>query len=807
MYALVLIVAVWLLSAFRAKAWLWSLVLGGWLLTATLAYSFRWWILILWGCYGLLVLLLHHPCTRRRRITAPIYNQMRNMVSKVSTEELADLEDVTAGWDTELFSGTPDWKRWLAHDPPRLSSREQEFMDGPVKELCAMLDDWDITENLRDLPQEVWDCIKQKGFMGMQIPKEYGGMQFSPLAQSEVIMRLATRSITAAVTVMVPNSIGPAELLVKYGTHEQQKRWLPALSCGNEIPCFVLTGVQSGSDAISQTPDIGIVCEQEYEGKKTLGLKLNWEKRYITLAPVATLLGLVFRVYDPERLLGEDTDYGMTFALVPTHLKGVHIGRRHNPMDVPFMNGPTEGKDVFIPLDHVIGERDGIGHGRNMLIECLSVGRSISLPALSTAGGQLASYAVGAYASVRRQFHLSIGRFGGVEEPLARIAGYTYIMNATRKITCDALNRGEKSAVIAAMAKSNFTECMRRVANDAMDVTGGKGLMLGPRNWLGQLYKATPIGITVEGANILTRTLMIFGLGALRCHPYLGKEFNALANKDVPEGITQFDILLQEHFAYTISSFSRSLFHGLTGARFVRVPTGKLRRHFQNITRLSAVYALVADIAILGLGSKLRRKEKLSGRMADALSWLYLMSCVLKEFHDSGTPEEERPLVDWACATGCHVVEESLLETLRNLRPAPLGCFLRLICFPLGRKHPVPTDSQSHLVARTILEPSTVRSRLTEGVFVAETEDDQLTLLNEALMLAVKTEGLERTVRTAIREGTVRYGFEKDLLAQLRDNGVLSETEADLLEKAWSVRRRVIEVDDFPANYWSRRQL
>jgi acyl-CoA dehydrogenase len=579
-WSLAFVAAVWILAYFGTPRWLWTLLAAAALLAASLWSAASAAVLVpAWVVFAATALVLNVRPLRRRLISRPLFAIFRQLLPPMSQTEREALEAGSVWWEAELFGGAPRWHRLMAIPPPALSPEEQAFLDGPVEELCRMLDDWDITHTRKDLPPEVWRFIKEKGFWGLIIPKRYGGLEFSAQAHSAVVMKVASRSIVAGVTVMVPNSLGPAELLLHYGTEEQKNYYLPRLARGEEVPCFALTNPEAGSDA-SSIPDRGVVCRGSHGGREVLGIRLNWEKRYITLGPVATVLGLAFRLFDPDHLLGEKEDLGITLALIPTDTPGIEIGERHNPLDIPFQNGPNRGRDVFIPLEWVIGGREGIGHGWRMLMERLAVGRGISLPALSTATGKFASRATGAYARIRKQFKLPIGRFEAVQEALARIAGYTYLMDAARTLTARAVDLGERPAVVSAIVKYQLTEHMRRVVNDAMDIQGGSGICLGPRNFMGRVYQAVPISITVEGANLLTRALIIYGQGAVRCHPYLHEEIRACAEPDPSRALDAFDRALIGHIGFVIRNAARALALGLTDGRLARVPFAPPARRY-----------------------------------------------------------------------------------------------------------------------------------------------------------------------------------------------------------------------------------
>ncbi len=747
---------------------------------------------LVWLLYLLVAVVLLWTPFRRQRISRPVMRAIAKALPPMSDTEKAAIEAGTVGWEAELFRGQPRWSRLSAMSAPMLNDEERAFLDGPVTTLCGMLDDWDITHERNDLPPEVWAYIKGHGFFGMIIPKTYGGLGFSAYAHSQVVMKVASRSVTAAVTVMVPNSLGPAELLLAYGTEAQKDHYLPRLARGEEVPCFALTGPLAGSDA-SALPDTGIVCKAAFEGREVLGFRLNWDKRYITLGPVATLLGLAFHAYDPEHLLGEDEDLGITCALIPTDTPGIDIGRRHYPLDAAFQNGPNHGRDVFIPMDWLIGGQAQIGKGWRMLVERLSVGRGVSLPALSTGGGKLASFATGAYARVRRQFHLPVGRFEGVEEALARIGGLSYVMDSARRLTVSALDAGERPSVITAMVKYYLTESMRQVINDAMDVHGGRGICLGPSNYLGRTYQTVPVAITVEGANILTRSLMIFGQGAIRCHPYLLDEMTAARAEDLP----RFDALLLDHAGHAVRNGARALVYGLAGRWLAPSPThGPEGIYYRALSRFSAAFALLADAAFLLLGGELKRKEKLSGRFADALGHMYMCSAVLKRYADDGRPAADLPLVHWGCRYCLHHIEEALDGILRNfpLRLAAAG--LRPLIFPLGRRWHVPSDRLGHQVAALLLSPSDTRERLTDGIYAPDDAADPIGRLEHALQLAIRAEAVEaRLKKKGLRADTQMPSAA--WLQAMMEQGHITAEEQGLLNDFREVALLVIQVDDF----------
>ena len=802
MTLLLAVIISWLLAYFRAGLWLWTvsaLVLLGFIVPLGGAvYSPLVWVLAV-----PLALILNLPALRRPILAKPLLTLFKRMLPPLSDTEREALEAGTVGWDGELFSGSPDWKKLLSLPHPTLTSTEQAFLDGPVEELCRMLDDWRIVELDKDLPPAVWQYLKEQRFFGMIIPTAYGGLGFSVLAHSQVIMKIASRSVTGAVTVMVPNSLGPAELLLHYGTPAQKDHYLPLLARGEEIPCFALTGPEAGSDAAAM-PDRGVVCRGHFEGREIVGIRLNWEKRYITLGPVATLLGLAFKLSDPDRLLGGRPEPGITLALIPVSTPGISIGTRHMPLGIPFQNGPNWGENVFIPLEWIIGGPERAGQGWRMLMECLGVGRSTSLPALSTGAGKLACRATGAYARIRRQFKLPIGQLEGIEEPLARMAGLTYQMEAARVMTCAAVDRGEKPSVLSAIVKYSLTEGMRRVVNDAMDVQGGSAISLGPRNLLGRLYQSIPIGITVEGANILTRSMIIFGQGAVRCHPYVLREIRAVADLDQTEGLIAFDRAFFGHVGFTVSTAARALWLGLTGGRLLTVPGGPAKRLLQTASRLSAAFVLAADLSMIIIGSGLKRKEKLSGRLADILSQLYLVSATIKQFEGHGRQADELPLLEWACANSFHTIRIAFEGLLANFPNRPAALLLRLLAFPLGLPAFAPGDHLGHQVATLLLAPSALRDRLTAGIYTPTGLDEPLGRLDDALHKVIAAEAVERKLRDAVKAKLIASGSDEQMLAEGVQTGVITAAEAALVAASQAARQEVIRVDDFPTDYWRK---
>ncbi len=749
------------------------------------------WIILAVFMVGSLSLLFSLPDLRQRFVTSHVYQFMQAAVPNISQTEREALEAGTVWWEGDLFSGKPDWQALYAFKKPQLSEEEQAFLDGPVQTFCAMLDDWQSTQHLYDLSAEAWDYLKKEKFLGMIIPKEYGGLGFSALAHSSVVTKIATRSISAAVTVMVPNSLGPGELLLHYGTQAQKDHYLPKLAIGEEIPCFALTGPEAGSDAAA-IPDAGYVCEQtDAKGNKLLGIRLSWNKRYITLAPVATVLGIAFKLFDPEHLLGEKDALGITCALIPTDTPGVEIGDRHFPLNGVFMNGPTRGEDIFIPMSWVIGEQAYVGKGWRMLMESLATGRCISLPALSVGGAQLAARSVGAYARVRRQFNTPIGQFEGVQEALARIGGYAYQMNAARVMTLGALDTGQRPSVVSAILKYHLTERLRITMNDAMDIQGGAGICLGPKNIIGRAYQTIPVAITVEGANILTRSLIIFGQGAMRAHPTLFKELEALRAEDQ----NAFDTFFIEHIGSVLGNVARSFWRGISVAG-LNGEHGKMAKHQHELSHLSAGFALIADITLVILGGGLKRKERISARLGDALSQLYLASATLKQFHNDGEPAADLPLVNWSLARAKFEAQNALLAVLENYPSKAAAMLLKVIVFPLGRRYKAPNDVLDHTVADILLKPSQTRDRLTENVFISD-EHGQTGKLERALLLTEETQAIERKIKQALGRKAMLLAQTEQLAADSLEQGVINEKEAKLLVEAAQARNEVIQVDAF----------
>ncbi len=792
---LLIVVAIWALAYFRVKLVIWTGVLFALLLLDTfLGHSGKIALTLVWLLFLVLLVPFNFLPLRRTLFSRRIFSIYKKVLPKMSDTERDALEAGTVSFEAELFSGKPDWQKLLDIPAPSLTPEEIAFLDGPVEQLCKMVNDWKITQVDTDLPPDMWQFIKDHGFFGLIIPKRYGGKEFSAYAHSQILCKLYGISVTVATTVSVPNSLGPAELLLHYGTEEQKNYYLPRLAKGEEIPCFALTSPEAGSDA-GAIPDTGIVCRGQFEGKEVIGIRLNWDKRYITLAPIATVIGLAFKLYDPEHLLGNKDEYGITCALIKRNTPGITIGRRHAPLNVAFLNGPTQGKDVFIPAEWIIGGPKMAGLGWRMLVECLSAGRAISLPSSGIGGGKMVALTTGAYARVRKQFNLPIGRFEGVAEALTRIAGNLYLVDSARHLTMAIIDQGAKPSVLSAIMKYHATERGRQLACDGMDVHGGKGICLGPNNYIGRMYQGSPVGITVEGANILTRSLIIFGQGAIRCHRYVLAEMKAAQNPNAKQGLEQFDKVFFGHIGLVISNFFRSLFLGLTNANFVKSPvaTHGVKKHYQLLTRFSSAFALLSDCAMFVLGGQLKRKERLSARFGDILSNLYMVSAVLKRFEDEGRPQADLPLVHWVCQNEFAFIQKQFDGILQNFPSRALKILLRIAIFPLGRHIAEPSDYLSQQVAEILLVPSETRDRLTEGCFKGNVIGE----VEAAFQAAIDTEHLEAKLQQAKRDGIITGRHLSELIDSALAQRVLIQEEAQQLLKADALRRKVIAVDDF----------
>ncbi|MBY5920106.1 acyl-CoA dehydrogenase [Ferrimonas balearica] len=735
---------------------------------------------------------------RRQLISRPAFAFFKRVLPPLSQTEREAMEAGNVWWDGELFRGAPDWNQLHSYPANTLTDEEQAFLDNQVATLLTMLDDYEIVQGQQDLPEPVWEYIKKEKFFSFIIPKAYGGLAFSAHAASTIVSRIASRSMSAAVTVMVPNSLGPGELLAHYGTDEQKKQWLPGLAKGEEVPCFALTAPTAGSDA-GAIPDVGVVCKGEHNGEEVLGIRVTWDKRYITLAPVATVLGLAFKLRDPDGLLGDNEEIGITCALIPSSHPGVELGNRHDPLGMAFMNGTTRGKDVFIPIDWIIGGPDYAGRGWRMLVECLSAGRGISLPALATATAHLATRTTSAYCGVRQQFGVQIGDFEGIQEALARIAANTYTLESARKLTVTAIDTNQKPSVITAIAKYHMTELGRSVINDAMDVHAGKGIQLGPKNYLGNNYIASPVSITVEGANILTRNLMIFGQGATRCHPYVLAEMEAVANPDDDAGLKRFDSLLISHIVYAVRNAVVSFGHAITGSRFAEKPVaGPTSRHYQHLNRLSANLAIMTDIAMMVLGGSLKRREMISARLGDVLSQLYLASAVLRNYEMDGRQQADLPFVHYAIEQATFEAAKALDGVIRNFPNRPVGWLCRALLFPLGNHFKGPNDDRKREVAEAIMEPGCLRNRLTHLCPVDGDLDDGVTELEQAFLAQRQAAPLLKALKKAQRAGKLPRGPVSDsLLEAAVEHDVLSKEQAETVLNANALCRKAIDVDEF----------
>ncbi|MBN3134375.1 acyl-CoA dehydrogenase FadE [Pectobacterium punjabense] len=747
-----------------------------------------------WLMIPLVILLIPItvPSLRQKLVSASALRMFQKVMPPMSNTEKEAIDAGTTWWEGDLFRGAPDWKKLHNYPRPQLTAEEQAFIDGPVEEACRMANDFEITHERADIPPELWAFLKEHRFFAMIIKKQYGGLEFSAYAQAQVLQKLAGVSSIVAITVGVPNSLGPGELLQHYGTEAQKDHYLPRLARGQEVPCFALTSPEAGSDAGS-IPDTGIVCYGNWHGEQVVGMRLTWNKRYITLAPVATVLGLAFKLYDPDHLLGDEDDVGITCALIPTDTDGVKIGRRHFPLNVPFQNGPTQGENIFVPLDYIIGGAKMAGQGWRMLMECLSVGRGITLPSNSTGGLKSIALGIGAYAHIRRQFKISIGKMEGIEEPLARIAGNAYVMDAAATLITSGIMQGEKPAVLSAIVKYHCTHRGQRSVLDAMDIAGGKGICLGPSNFLARSYQGAPIAITVEGANILTRSMIIFGQGAIRCHPYVLEEMAAAQANDV----SRFDRALVGHIGHVGSNKVRSFWLGLTNGLLSRAPVNdKTRHYYQQLNRLSANLALLADVSMAVLGGSLKRRERISARLGDILSQLYLASATLKRYEDEGRQKADLPLVHWGVQDSLHQAEQALDDLLRNFPNRVVAGLLTFIIFPLGRRCAAPSDQLDHEVAKILQTPSETRSRLGRGQYLVASEHNPVGLMEEALLDIIAAEPIYQRLSKA-SDKPLSFMRLDQLAEQALVEGQITAEEANILTKAEASRLRSINVDDF----------
>jgi len=759
------------------------------------------WIPVIGGvivAFKALVVFL--PALRRMAFMKPLLSYFRAVLPPMSDTEREALEAGTVWWEPELFSGKPDWKKLIDAEPAKLTEEEQAFLDGPVEEICQKVDDWVVSSELQDLPPEIWKALGEKGFFGMIIPKQYGGLEFSAFAHSAVVTKVASRSGTLAVTTMVPNSLGPGQLLLEYGTQDQRDYYLPRLAKGQDIPCFALTEPTAGSDAAGMLSE-GVVCKQTVDGKETLGIRLNWNKRYITLAPVATVLGLAFKLYDPDGLLGDKADLGITLALIPTKTPGVEIGNRHMPIGTPFMNGPIVGRDVFITMDQIIGGQDRVGQGWRMLMECLSDGRGISLPSLSVAAGKFASMHTGAYSRVRSQFNMSIGDFEGVQEALAKVAGNTYLMDSVRRFTAATIDMGEKPSVASAIAKYHLTERMRQTVNAAVDVHGGSAICMGPRNPMGRSYQGIPISITVEGANILTRSLIIFGQGSVRSHPWILKSMQAAANPNKVQGLKDFDESISNHVTMFMCNLSKSVLAGFNEPLFTDGLDGSpADNYYRKLSHLSASFGLIADVMMLRFGGELKRLEYYSSLLGDLLSYLYMGTAVLKHYHSRGETQEDRPLLDWAmheCFRGFHLAMNDILD---NRPLGSLTVVVRKAIYPLGSPSLSRDREIEMAAAKVITRNSSLRNSLIEDIFMPTAEDDPIARMERTFHLVLEAEEAEKKFHRALRELKLDPILFEDCVQQVVAADKLTEEEARLVRDAHAARMDAIQVDHFDHN-------
>lgn len=743
--------------------------------------------------------LLNTPQLRQSMVTSAVFDFLKQVMPSMSATEKEALEAGDIGWEGELFRGRPNWAQFLAYPKPKLSDEEQAFLDGPVQTLCNMVNDWEVSHHELDLPPAVWKFMREEGFFGLMIPKQFGGKGFSAFAHSEIATKLVSTSVTLSTTVSVPNSLGPAELLLEYGTEEQKNHYLPRLAAGLEMPSFALTSPDAGSDA-SSIPDTGVVCRGQFNGEEVVGLKLNFEKRYITFAPIATVIGLAFKLQDPDKLLSTQVERGITCALIPSNIEGLDVGRRHFPMNIPFQNGPISGKDVFIPLDYIIGGQAQIGRGWQMLMECLSSGRAISLPASGSGGCKAAAYATGAYARIRKQFNCSIGQFSGIQEVLARLGGTAYLTEAARRMTTGLIDTGLRPSVASAIIKYHSTERGQACAKDAMDIHAGKGVCMGPKNYLARGYESAPIAITVEGANILTRCMIIYGQGSIRCHPYVLDEIRATEMKDRQDGLELFDKALLGHVGFTLSNAVRTFALAITQAKLSARKldvSPQVRPYYQAINRYSAVMALLSDVCMAVFGGELKRREKMSARLGDILSLLYLGSATLKRFRDEGEQVVDLPLVHWAMQDSLFKIQQAIIGILDNLPLRWLARVLTVVIFPLGKSEKAPNDRVDTKVAQLLMTPCATRARLGDNLGVAKNPAHPIYQLDRALEAVVAAEDLEKKLKQAEKAGLLAEAPLQTQIPQAVAASIITEAEAEVILHAHALRQQVIAVDDF----------
>lgn len=804
LFVALLLVAIGMLAYHRASLTLFTAAIAAILLVGSWQGSFG---VVSWVIFAVIALPLNIASIRQQYITKPLLKLYRTIMPEMSTTEKEAIDAGTTWWEGDLFRGNPDWHKLHNFPKPRLSAEEQAFLDGPVETVLRMVDDWHTTHERADLSPEVYAYLKEQGFFAMIIKKKFGGLEFSAYAQSCVLQKLTSKSMVLSSIVGVPNSLGPGELLQHYGTQEQQDYYLPRLAKGLEVPCFALTSPEAGSDA-GAIPDFGIVCKGTWQGEEIVGMRLTWNKRYITLAPIATVLGLAFKLQDPDGLLGDKIDLGITCALIPADTDGVKIGRRHFPLNVPFQNGPTQGDSVFVPLDYIIGGPAMAGQGWRMLVECLSVGRAITLPSNSTGGIKSVALATGAYARIRRQFKLPIGKMEGVEEVMARVGGYAYMADASTTMSVGSIDLGEKPSVISAITKYHMTERMRQAIIDAMDVHGGKGICMGPNNYLARGYQGAPVAITVEGANILTRNMIIYGQGAIRCHPFVLAELQAAQLDDERAAVTAFDRALFGHIGFSISNFFRTFWLSLTNSAFSAAPVSdETARYYKQMNRFSAALALMSDIAMATMGGDLKRRERISARLGDILSMLYITSTILKRFNDDGRPAQDLPLVQWGCEDNLARAQTALDELFDNFPARAVGVVMKRVVFPWGRTLRRPSDVTDHQVARIMQTPCEARTRLGNHLYLTQEPNNLLGQLEKAFADILAAEPLFDKVMHAANKRLPFYRLNEvaDLGLSL---GVLTQAEAEKLRVAEEGRLKTINVDDFdPVDLMADRSL
>jgi len=792
---------------YRMKPILWTSIMGGMLILFSALSVLSWFILTpIWLIYLASAVLFNFPVLRKKVFTAPVLSYFKSKLPPMSRTEQEAIDAGDTWWEKELFQGNPDWSVLSNFKKPTLTPEEKAFIEGPVETLCAKLHAFEIEES-REIPQEIWDYLRKERFFGLCIDKKYGGRGFSAYAHSSVIAKISSRSLSTAVTVMVPNSLGPAELVYHYGTQEQKDYYLPRLASGEDIPCFGLTGPLAGSDA-GAIPDKGIVCKGTYKGKEVLGFRLTWDKRYITLAPVATLLGLAFKMYDPQGLLGGKEDLGITLCLVPTNHPGVETGLRHFPAGLAFMNGPTRGKDVFIPMEFIIGGETQVGQGWKMLMACLSIGRSISLPALSTAAATLSYAMTGAYARIRKQFKTSIASFEGVQEALANIAGKAYLIEATRTMTASAVDLGVKPAIASALTKYHTTELAREVLDHALDVHGGRAVQYGPSNYLGYAHQGIPVSITVEGANILTRNLIVFGQGVVRCHPFIQDEIAAAHQEDEKKALDSFDSLLCSHIGFAVSNFVKAFWYGLTGGRFIQAPEKQaLPQYYRQLTRMSTSLACVTDIAMMILGGDLKRRERLSARLGDVLSYLYMGSAVLRYAREQGNTEEHLNMATWCLQYCLYHIQIAFNEFLNNFPLSWVGAILKRILFPWGNSYGhQPKDALSLEIIEPMIHLSDFRKEFLKTIFLGKGMEDPTGCIEYAFRAVLASAAVERKLKKILKENHISLNLPlEEQLKIASEKEFLTKEEIDLMSQTAEAINKAIAVDDFTDEELARK--